>query len=67
MKLEEKLITANELEEIEEKRNRMFRVSYKLKNDIYRFEKFFQKKEYVTKLLDDPDVEKVKIYVGDVS
>lgn len=65
--MKEKLIQPVELESIKEKRTRVFKISYVRKDDsILRYEKIFQKKENLLKLLDDPNIIKTKIYVGDV-
>ena len=65
--LEERIISMDEFETLSENRKRIFKVSYvhNMKPHI-RLEKIFQKKQYVHQLLNDPNIERVKLYVGDV-
>ena len=65
-KLDERLITFKEFDEIPELRTRRFRVNYLQRDTVFRKDKIFQKKKYVKQLLNDPDTTKVKLYVGDV-
>ena len=64
--LKERLITLDEFHKLEENRKRRFRISYTKWNTIIRTERIFQQKRYIYDILDDPLVEKVKLYVGDV-
>lgn len=64
-RLLEKKVTKEEFKDIEEKRNRMFRVVYS-QDYLFKFEKTFQKKKYVKRILDDKHNHEIKIYVGDV-
>lgn len=64
--LQEQRIELHEFENITEKRNRVFKVSYTEQGGVVRFEKMFQRKKYVRDILNDPRYEKVKIYRGDV-
>lgn len=64
--LKRKVITPEEFRNVPEDRKRMFTVSYKEMYGILRIEKTFQKKEYVYKLLNNPNIHNIKIIQGDV-
>ncbi len=65
-RLNEKRIELTELDTIPENRKRIFKISYTERGGVIRYEKIFQRKRYVRQLLDDPNIEKIKLYIGDV-
>lgn len=64
--LKERLITLKEFEEITENRKRVFRINYCTMGGTIRSDKWFQNKMYVNNFINNPRVNKIKIYVGDV-
>lgn len=66
-RLERKLIDYDEFEKLEENRKRVFIITYvNSMNPATRKEKLFQNKRYVRTFLNNRNIEKIKLYVGDV-
>jgi len=66
-RVEYKKIEIKELDNIPEKRNRVFKIIYTDQVDHIKTEKQFQYKKNLRKCIDNPRTSKVQLFVGDVT